>query len=590
MGDKSQVPNKTKIPVSIGGFNVASKKPPQQIPSHKPKEPTIGDLVPPPIDDPQIDKVIDDIVMSESNEVLAAEDAIYMASLEQRTKKKPKRFTFKKIIKSKWTYIILVLLIAGLMAYPLTRYKILSLFVKSNYQVTVEDSVTNQPVSYATISIDKKLITTNANGQASTALPLGKYNYIVKKAHYSTFAGNVFVGLTKPKVPRVIKLIATGRQVTILVTNKLSGRPLAGVTVNILNANYQTNNQGQTQLILPTQQQSYEASFSATGFNSVTVPVSIISGGKPQQVKLVPSGYIYYLNSDSGTIDVIKANLDGTNPTIELAGTGKENSATTALIPSPDWKYLVLEAQRNTAHPVLYVINTTTGNLTEFDSSQDSYLLIGWSGDNFIYDEVSTSTDTSTVGREQIKSYNAQTGQLNVLDQDQTSGTDPSYAFQSFTNFELLANELVYTTIWNSVASYDVSSLNDTIRSVQSNGLNKKDYTQFSAATTGKMSVVRYQPQSLYISVDNTTSNQTSYYTYSDGAVSTSNITSQIFSQSSPNFFISPSNLESLWTTSTNNQDVTYIGNQSGQSPKNLNLQNNFAAYGWYDRSIYPGK
>ena len=38
-------------------------------------EPTVADLAPPAIEDPSIDKVIDDIVMSESNEVLAAEDA-----------------------------------------------------------------------------------------------------------------------------------------------------------------------------------------------------------------------------------------------------------------------------------------------------------------------------------------------------------------------------------------------------------------------------------------------------------------------------------------------------------------------------------
>src|SRR5665213_639402 len=119
MGDKPQKQIRVSTPMPVGGLNVDIKRvnkvqDEQQKALPKKPEPTVADLTPPSIDDPQIDKVIDDIVMSESNEVLAAEDAMYIASKEQRPKKK-KKLTFKRVLKSKWTYISLVIIILALL-------------------------------------------------------------------------------------------------------------------------------------------------------------------------------------------------------------------------------------------------------------------------------------------------------------------------------------------------------------------------------------------------------------------------------------------------------------------------------------------
>ena len=95
----------------------------------------------------------------------------------------------------------------------------------------------------------------------------------------------------------------------------------------------------------------------------------------------MPTGYIYFLSKVAGTINVMQADLDGSNATVELAGTGNETSSTT-LTASPDNNYLVLEAQRSANQPELYVINTNNGSVTEFDSSLSKFNLIGWSGDH----------------------------------------------------------------------------------------------------------------------------------------------------------------------------------------------------------------
>jgi hypothetical protein len=525
--------------------------------------------------------------MSESNEVLAAEDSMY-PSLEPK-KKQPKLWL--KIIKSKWPYISIGVIIIGLFVLPYTRYSILGLFIKKDYQITVIDSVTETPVSGALVSAGFNTVTTNAEGQATLKIAVGKEKYTIFKHYYAEGSGSVFVGLSKSK-STTIHLAATGRQVPLTVINKLSGKPLSGVKISILNTNAITNSLGQARITLPTKQHDYEATLSTNSFNTLVAPVEVTTAAKTNVIKMVPSGSVYYLSSATGTINVIKANLDGSDPTTELAGTGNETASTTVLSPSPDWKYLVLEAKRTGSQPELYVINTANGDLTEFDSSANSFNLIGWNNDQFVYDEIDGSEATSTVGREEIKSYNATNNQLNVLDEDQVDASTgssvdimstPPYAYQSFSNFELLPDQLVYITSWNAEGGYTFANENDTIRSVEANGLDKKDYVTFSATTTGAMSMVRYQPQSLYVSVNNSQTNQTSYYTFASGAVNSASIGASTFASAYPNYFISPSGEESLWTGVGSSVNTIYTANQNGQSSKRVLVPSGFSAYGWYD-------
>lgn len=561
-------PDKSKT----GNANAGNKH------QHLDKDKMLAEYIPPEMDDPQLDKVIDDIIVSESNEVLAAEDSMISADNEKKPKKKSK---LSKILKSKWLYISLGLVVVVIFVLPYTRYPILGKFIKNSYQLTLIDSVTKNPISGATIKIGKQTFTSNAYGLADIKLPLGKHQYRLSKQYYAENSGYIFVGLSKKEASTVL-LKATGRQVAIKIVNKLSGRPLAGVKISILNTDATTNSLGQTQIVLPTKQSSYEATITANSFNTLTVPVQVTTSKTANVISLVPSGNIFYLNNATGTINVIKANLDGSNPTIELAGTGLETSST-ELMPSPDWKYLVLEARRTGSQAELYVINTATGDINEFDSSADNFTLIGWSGDDFIYDEIASQQPTSSVGREVIRSYNAINGQLNIIDEDQVLGSSPSYAYQNFANFQLLPNLLIYTTYWNSVGSYDLSNSSDTIRGIEPNGLNKKDYTTFAASTTGTMSIVRNQPNNLYLAVTDSSTNQASYYNFANGAVSSANINSATFSQAYPTYYLSPSGSETIWQTNVDNKPVIYIGNQNGQNSKRLLFPSGYNLYGWYD-------
>lgn len=527
-------------------------------------------------DDPALDKIVDDIVRSESSEVIAAEDSM---KSDQPQDDKPKTTKFKQLIKNKWLYISLGAVVIAIFAVPISRYKILGLFVKNTAEISVIDNITRSPVSGALVTIGNEKATTNANGQVNIKLPLGNQRYTVAKRYYDKSSGNLFVGLSKP-IGTLVVLKAVGRVVTINVSNKISGAPISGVNIAVQSTVSITNTKGLVNIVLPTKSISYQATLSATGYNPISTSILVTTRTNANNIKLVPSGHIFYLSNATGSVNVIKANLDGSNPTIELAGDSDTTASTSVLMASPDWQYLVLEAKRNTTTAELYLINTTNGNVTEFDSSPDNFNLIGWSGDQFIYDAIDPSKNTQTAGREEIKSYNATNAELNVLDINQVNGNSSSYAYQSFANFNLLPGLLVYSTSWTSVGSYDLSSLNDSVRAVETGGQNKRDYQTFQASTIIKIASTRYLPESIYFSITNS-SNQTSYYGFSNNAINPANINALTFSASYPSYYLSPSNEQSIWTDPKSK--LNYIANQSGQNTKQVNLPPGYSIFGWYD-------
>ncbi len=537
------------------------------------------DLTDPVLDDPAVDKAVDDISVSESNELLAVEDTYKAPAIGRRNTKLGK---LKKLLKNKWLYISAGAVIIILLAVPLTRYFILGQFMSNTYKFTVIDTVTDKPVSGAVVTIGSTKADTNAYGRADIKANLGKRHYEISKQYYAKDEGNVFIGFSK-STGDIVYLSATGRQVEVTILNKLTNQPIAGARISVLNTNATTNTSGKTQIVLPTKKPSYMANISVSGFDDLSLPINVTTDQTANVIKLVPTGYIYFLSKATGTINVMQADLDGRNAVTELAGTGNETSSTT-LMASPDNNYLILEAQRSGSQPELYVIHTINGSVTEFDSSSAKFNLIGWSGDQFIYDATNTSEPTSTVGLEQLKSYNAQSGQLNVLDEDQVEGSSTSYAYQTFANYMLLPNQVVYTTSWTSTNSYDLTSSNDTLRSVTPSGLDKKDYQTFPATTTESMDIVRYQPTSLYLSVLDSSTSQTNYYTFSNSNLTSSTISAATFSGTYPtSYYLSPSGNEYLWTANENGSNETYTTDVSTQNQKRISLPSDYLAYGWYN-------
>jgi len=288
----------------------------------------------------------------------------------------------------------------------------------------------------------------------------------ISKQYYTTASQSILVGL-RSSAGLTLRLVATGRQVPVTVVNKLTGLPLANAEIKVLNTSAKTDTHGKMIIVLPTTAAQDNGSVALSGYNTSDVKVEVTSAVVAANTfALTPSGSIYFLSNEHGTIDVVKVNLDGSDRQTVLAGTGKEDASNTVLLASRDWQYLVLKAQRDSAQPALYLIDTANDKTSEFDSGNANFNLIGWYGHGLIYDETKNNVATSQAGHELFKSYDAERGQLNQLDQNQVAGDANNYAYQGFYNFYLLNNQVAYNTQWYAVGTADLSSKTDTIRAI----------------------------------------------------------------------------------------------------------------------------
>ncbi len=486
---------------------------------------------------------------------------------------------------NKWLWISVGLLLAAALAIPFSRYMFLGLLIKEPVTIRVVDSKTSAAVSGVTVTIGDASAVTNASGKALLKSPVGTKSMTVAKQYFNTSKQSVFVGFNKKQMS-TIKLVATGRQVGVKVVNALSGSAIAGVTIEISGTNARTDAKGLATIFLPAAAAKDKATLTIDGYNTATNIIALGGNLAQNTFKLTPSGKLYFLSDKNGTIDLIKANLDGSDRKVILEGTGKEDAATTSLLAARDWRYLVLKAKRDSASPALYIIDTATDKATQFESGASNLTLIGWYGHSVLYDSLKTSTNAWQSGREVIKSYNADTAQLNLLDQNQAEGTASSFASQSFGNYEVVDNAIVYTTAWTASGGFDISTKTASIRSMQPTGQNKKDLQTFPSLGFGGIRANMFAPNSSYYVVTSASDNAHTYYQYQEGNVTANtNIDQAAFSKSYPTYFLSPSSTQSVWADPANGTKL-FIGDNGAKHPKQVGNLSGYTPYGWYGDSF----
>jgi len=542
---------------------------------------------PTPLDDSVTDKAVDDIAAKESDIVLAVEDA-RAAKKSQAAAAAPGpgwKARLRSLLKNKWTWAGVVAILLVVLALPFTRYRLLGLFLKKPVTITVLDSKTAAPVSSAEVQLGGAEAKTDGEGHAHLKAALGSHSLKISKQYYQPLSSTYFVGF-KAAPAISYHLVATGRLVPITVVNFVSGKPVGGAQILVKGTNAKTNKAGQAIVALPTTAASYSATISLTGYNPANVNVQVTDQVvKANTFMLTPAGHIYFLSNLSGRIDVVKTNLDGSARKTVLSGTGQEAPNTTSLLASRDWRYLVLEARRDTSLAALYLIDTATDKVTSIDSSDSTFNLVGWFGHDFIYDLTKNGATNWQTGREALKSYDADHQQLNLLDQNQAEGSSASYAYQYFSNFYVLNGIVAYTTQWNSFASagtaYDMTGKNDSIRAVQPAGQNKKDYQTFPADSTNFIQAALYEPQAIYYAVYNS-SGQASYYDFENLSLKTVSLDSSTLNQGYPTFLVSPSGNQTFWTELRDGKNTLFVGDNNAGSKQQVASLSDYSPYGWF--------
>jgi hypothetical protein len=548
------------------------------VPEPQESKPAPAETAAEPVDeDTETDKAVDDIVSKESDTVLAAEDEL---NTPPRTTDKNWKTKLKGLFKQKRTWAIIVLLLLIVFGLPVTRYKLLGLVIKRDVSITVIDSKTSSPVSSAQVLVAGKAARTDANGRAKLKVPIGKKKLSVTKKYFTDYSSSVFVGFKAPPIQKV-KLVATGRQVPVTIINTISGKPLANAEIKVLGTNAKTNSEGQAIVVLPTRATKDSATITLSGYNQATVNVTVTDKQDAANTfKLTPSGHVYFLSNLSGTIDVVKTNLDGSGRQTVVTGTGKEDSSTT-LLATRDWRYVVLAAKRDTRQ-ALYLIDTSNDKMTQFDSSNASYTLVGWSGHNFIYDLVSNTVPESQSGHELLKSYDADNAQLNQLDQNQAEGSGDNYGYQGFGNFYILDTTVAYTVRWYTSGNFDLNSKTNSIRAAQPGHQNKKDYQTFAAAGNGYIQSALYKPTAVHFEISNYRDNSVVYYNFENQAVTTVTLDQADITKSYPTYLVSPAGTQTFWTELRDGKNALLIGDASGGKSKQIGSFSEYTPYGWY--------
>lgn len=514
--------------------------------------------------------------------------------------------------KKVWTIPLTILILAGLIfLIPATRYPVLAAAgMKRPFTVVVWDSKTNTTVSGAKVTLDGTTVTTDRVGSAKFTAKVGNGKLTVDKQYYQSFSGNIFVGISHTGTnARTVHLVATGRQVPIQVMNKISGIPVANAVVKVLDTSATTDSSGKAIIVLPTQSSNYKATITAPNYNDLTGSVQVTNNVVTANAfKMTPSGRIYFLSDQSGNIDVVSTNLDGTARKTVLAGTGNEDLNNTVLLASRDWKYLALLANRDGgANPKLYIIDTSNGNkLNTIDGGDDSISLSGWSNHNFVYDVIHNDVHQWKSGAEELETYNADSNKSSMIAESTGAGNSSSY-INTRISFEQIVNDrVVYGVAWQASDS-DYGRLlegrKNSIFSVNADGSSKLDVRDIAIPNTpsGTLdyftntyfdSVVK-DPGTLYIqsSLNSFSRNLNSYYIYSydNNSADQSNLVSaDIFDKAQQNqitYLASPSNNKTFWYSERDGQNAMFVGDYNGSNPKQIASSADLIPYGWYTDS-----
>ena len=555
--------------------------------------------------DDKTDKAVDDIMKKEGDEVLHAQDesAEKAIVMKQSRRERLKDFMAEWWAnpKKKWGTIAgAIVLVALLLAVPFTGANILGLFLKSNATVQVVDSKTGAPVSGATVELAGVKGQTEANGKVTLHVHAGSKRLTVTKKYYAGYAHRQLVGLSGKHNNFKAPVVATGRQVSIKVVNKLTGKPLPGVTLSASGANVKTGKDGTATLVLPSGADTATANVSLSSYNSTKVDINTAGDVTKNTFSLTPAGKLYFLSNLSGKIDVVKTNLDGTDRQTVLAGTGSEDRYSTSLLASRDWKYLALLSKRSGTNASIYLIDTTNGDkLTTIDQGDASFSLVGWSGSHFVYQVTRNTVADWQPNKHALKSLDASTKQVLLLDQTGGQGTDAhNYAQENYGSVYLSGNAVVYDKTWFNYYAFlngdpVTGKLQSGIYSINTDGSNHQTLKTFGNTLGWQTSVSSYLDgtASIYYQVTDPYAQSlgkasTSYFEYEDAKLASKDDLSQNFTSyynGGPiTYLYSPSGNQTFWGEQRDGKNTLFVGDQNAKNQKQIASLSEYNTYGWF--------
>lgn len=495
----------------------------------------------------------------------------------------------------KWSIpATIVGVLALLIAIPITRYPILGLAVSQSYTVTVTDGSTHTPISNATVIVDGKKAGTNNKGMATIRGHVGKQTATITKQYYKTSSVQIFVGISSKHNARTAQLIATGRQVPIVVINAITKQPVENATVSAQKTTVKTDSKGRAVITLPTSSTAQSAQVTASGYNTASAKIEVTSSVvSANTFTITPSGKAYFLSNADGTMHVMSANLDGTDRKILVAGTGKEIPGETSLVQSSDSQFLALQSRRDGGqYDKLFLIDTSNGQLSTIDEGAATFSIIGWSDHRLVYNVYRDHVEYWQAKRAALKSYSADTKKLTTLVENSGEGDKNNYAYQSIQDTYVVDTTILYSTTWYSSTASLMNGRTWQIVRVNTDGSGRKVLKevpqQSNQNTYGGSRMTK--PQEIYYNLEQSVYGgdmQHTYLRYASGAVSTVSESSAqaIFNNPPTDYYSSPSGDRTFWAEKRDGKNTLFIGDKNASDPKQIATQSDYQPFGWASSS-----
>jgi hypothetical protein len=476
----------------------------------------------------------------------------------------------------------IILVAAILTAIPVTRYAILGKVIRKDVTVSVIDSKTKRPVSEVSVTVGGVSVQTDKDGVATLSAPVNDAGIDIVKQYYETTHQAFVVPVFSAPTDVVVELNAQGRQVLVLITDAITKKPVADVTIDSSGTKAISNESGIATMILPPEEERWSASITRDGYNKVTTEL-VDNSGDTNEVAMVPMGSIVYLSKATGKINVIRANLDGSGAKVIVRGTGNEGDYNTSLLASRDWRYAALQATRENDESAIYLVDVEKGSLTlidQIDSDDGELSLVGWSGHNFVYQVSRYNLKDWKSKHTSFKAYNADSRILSVLD-DSTAERNGrfDYGYEYFQSPYLLSDELVYLSDWyqgpTAAKKYPI------LVSLQVSTRTEKVVKKFDGATSAQQKL--YGPEDLYLRIGGKGSSKPTFYEYEDGVVKTvSEITDSTFYDQYPTYLISPSGGKAFWYEERDGKNVLLLTDLDTNNSRILSAKSEYLPYAWY--------
>lgn len=330
---------------------------------------------------------------------------------------------------------------------PITRNKILGLFIQKSIVISVLDSKTKLPISNAEATIEKDTKKSNNNGKAFfNNLPLGDTLVLLKKNNYDSKEELIKIDIDSHSIE--ILMNANGKSFELTLIDYITKEKIEKATATIKSDEYESNDEGKITLSLPLDKKDQKLTIKKDNYEDYSKNIDIDKIKDKETIELIPNKTVYYIKDNLDGKEIVKTNLSGKykEPLYkEPAGEKIKNN----LFINNNYLAFITSNDHNDTLKIIDI--DTNENKVQANQSikANTLKILGWNNENIILTQKNHNTLFQTEEMKLI-SYNPKNNKTTVIDTSILEGDPLNYASQNITEPDALINgQLNYLKFWH---------------------------------------------------------------------------------------------------------------------------------------------